>query len=262
MKSVFDGRAALAAATAAVAALPLKDRQPVTVVFSCDPASLQYKATEISAKAKVRAFRAAGIDAEISGSSAAGLVIRQRPLGQDSGPSVGQDLDLSPADGWTHPAVCVAAGRLLLGLDLGREPVAVVGAHGFFGRHLCERLTEYGHEVHSFDLGSDLRRLKAFKAVAAVAGAAGILTDEHLTADQVVLDLAFAWNGSQFIGNVAPEAARGLKFYTPVPGGMGPLQMIVLLERYLETQGAGVLVAGGDWPRWAAARVGDQVIVF
>lgn len=251
MTRFVGGRAALAAAAAAARSLGLSGGPRVSVALAGDEADLAFQAARASAQAKVRAFAAAGVMAEIVEDIREGLVIVQRPwAGPEVAPRINfKDLDFWPGAGWTRPAVCEAAYRVHRALARDGGSVAVVGSCGYFGRHLVELVRGGGAVCQGFDLGDDLRDVQRFAHVLAVAGAPEILTCEHLTARQVVIDLGYSVTAAGAAGNVARGAYQVPRVLVPVPGGMGPFQMVVLLERYLEAVGLKQLPEG--WPNLA-----------
>ena len=133
------------------------------------------------------------------------------------------------------PAVCEAAKRALIALGGARvdQPVAVVGAKGFIGGHLVSMFEAEGREVVALDRGDSLGVLRKLDFVVAAASSAGVLTTRHIESSHKVLDLGFEKTKSATVtGNLSVAALHKAKYATPVPGGMGPAQMAVLLERY------------------------------
>lgn len=85
------------------------------------------------------------------------------------------------------------------------------------------------------DNGDSLASLAEAEFVISAASTAGCLTEKHITKTHIVLDLGFEKTEDEsWEGNLTAEAVKKARYATPVPGGMGPAQMAVLIERYLK----------------------------
>ncbi|WP_298800456.1 tetrahydrofolate dehydrogenase/cyclohydrolase catalytic domain-containing protein [uncultured Pseudonocardia sp.] len=129
----------------------------------------------------------------------------------------------------THPD---AAG------DGHQYTVAVVGSRGFVGSGVVAILQAQGHPVLELDAGDELRQVRDVDIVISTTGRAGLLTAEHLHRDHVlVIDSGFIPHPGP-IGDVHPSATHLPRAITPVPGGIGPIEMAVLAERLTIDQAA------------------------
>lgn len=112
------------------------------------------------------------------------------------------------------------------------EPlVVVVGSKGFVGKKLIKSLVRQGYSVDGGDLTSS-RKLKA-KTVSAdilisATGVANLIKKDAVKQGAVVIDV-----GSPK-GDVDPSVAIRASFITPVPGGVGPVTVVSLLENLVE----------------------------
>ncbi len=116
--------------------------------------------------------------------------------------------------------------------------IAVVGAHGFVGRGVVSRLAEHGHKPRQLDLGDDLDAVREADIVVSVTGSPGILGPQHIRPHhRLVVDSGFvpAPNG-KVVGDISPEATKIPQNITPVPGGIGPVEMAVLVERAIQKE--------------------------
>lgn len=117
--------------------------------------------------------------------------------------------------------------------------VAVVGARGFVGSGVTALLQRAGHDPLPLDQGDDLHRLRGVDVVISTTGRAGLLTVEHLhRRHHLVIDSGFVPQTNGPIGDVDPAAAHLPAAITPVPGGIGPVEMAVLAERLVTTLAA------------------------
>ena len=85
------------------------------------------------------------------------------------------------------------------------------------------------------DNGDPLESLAEAEIVISAASTAGCLTEKHITETHIVLDLGFEKTEDEsWGGNLTTGAIKKARYATPVPGGMGPAQMAVLIKRYLK----------------------------
>jgi methylenetetrahydrofolate dehydrogenase (NADP+)/methenyltetrahydrofolate cyclohydrolase len=135
-------------------------------------------------------------------------------------------------------ATSEAIARLVKEFAEPEHVVAVVGSRGLVGTGVLQLLQQNGIECFGLDLGDDLRRTREAQIVVSATGAPGLLDERHITDRHVlVVDAGFTPVGEKILGDVAPSAATLPQHLTPVPGGVGPLQMAVLLERLVQVQG-------------------------
>ncbi len=109
--------------------------------------------------------------------------------------------------------------------------VAVVGATGMVGTPLVKELSEMGFEVDGLSSKSDnfLERVKAADIVISTTGVPGIIKGEMVKDGAIVIDVG-APNGDVEFESVSEKAS----FITPVPGGVGPVTVMCLLENLVE----------------------------
>lgn len=138
---------------------------------------------------------------------------------------VEKDVDGLNARSDFKPAAILAVLRLLraAGVGLGRR-IAVVGAEGMVGRRLMRDLGGEGYSCLGFDLGDNLKGLLVCDTIVSATGASGLITPEMVRPGVVAIDLGFPR------GEFTPEVAGKADFVTPVPGGVGPLTVVLLYE--------------------------------
>lgn len=113
-------------------------------------------------------------------------------------------------------------------------PVTVLGAQGFVGRDLCRLLRMRGHEVLEVERGDDLGNEYRSPVLVSVVGTPGIVTKELLGyGPDLVIDGGFSLREGAICGDVSLDARAYAKRITPVPGGVGPIEMAVLVARVL-----------------------------
>jgi methylenetetrahydrofolate dehydrogenase (NADP+)/methenyltetrahydrofolate cyclohydrolase len=114
----------------------------------------------------------------------------------------------------------------------------VVGGQGFVGSGVVRLLRQDGHQVESLDMGDDLRRAQDADIVVSATGRPHVLTHEHVRPHhRLVVDSGFMPQPDGSIaGDVAPSAQGIPQYITPVPGGIGPIEMAVLMDRVVRQE--------------------------
>lgn len=127
------------------------------------------------------------------------------------------------------PAAVRAVERVMETFNVDQEQtIAVVGALGWVGKRLVERLEKLGYQVTGFDKEDDLRGLSRFDMVVGSAGFEGLIKGEMVKSGFVGIDLGYPK------GDFAKEAIEKASMITPVPGGVGPLTIVCLYESLAE----------------------------
>lgn len=207
-------------------------------------AAIGYQPQEITLPADVREADLRRLLADTSQAPDVSAVIvqfppppRLRDAVQEIEPSRDIDALLGPRS--PHRACATADGvaRLVTGQATPTDAIAVVGARGFVGSGVLRLLRDQGLDPLALDAGDDLAQLQRADIIVSATGRAGVLGPEHLEHQpQLVVDTGFVPGPPGFSpltarGDVAPEAAHLPRRLTPVPGGVGPVEMAVLLER-------------------------------
>jgi methylenetetrahydrofolate dehydrogenase (NADP+)/methenyltetrahydrofolate cyclohydrolase len=139
------------------------------------------------------------------------------------------------------------------GIDLRGMPVAVIGRSNVVGRPLANLLSQKGPggdasvimlHSRSGDLGRFTRQADV---LVAAAGFAGLVTGEMIRPGATVIDVGMHRvpdpsrpGKTKLTGDVAPEAVEVAGALTPVPGGVGPMTVAMLLRNTVDVAGGGV----------------------
>lgn len=116
----------------------------------------------------------------------------------------------------------------------GKETV-VIGRSSTVGRPLAHLLTCQNATVKICHTKTDLpRAVKDADIVCSAAGSPRLLQASWLPTGTVVIDISTNWQNNHLSGDAVPEdlQARGIS-YSPVPGGVGPVTLAVLLENII-----------------------------
>ncbi len=138
------------------------------------------------------------------------------------------------------PCTAMAVIRLLEfhHVDLAGKEVAVIGRSSTVGRPLAHLLTCKNATVKICHRQTDLpRAVKDADIVCSAAGTAGLLQAAWFKPGSTVIDISTNWHNDRLIGDANPDALekRGVS-YSPVPGGVGPVTLAVLLENMVRSK--------------------------
>jgi methylenetetrahydrofolate dehydrogenase (NADP+)/methenyltetrahydrofolate cyclohydrolase len=138
---------------------------------------------------------------------------------------------------YKFPATSEGIVRLVEPFAQSGQTVAVVGGGGFVGGGVVSLLTEKGIQAVVFEYGDDLRKINNYDIVVSTVGIPGIVKSEYLKKEHIlVVDTGFIPQSEKegkldVVGDVEKSAQKIPKHITPVPGGTGPVEMAVLMER-------------------------------
>ncbi|HEX2065358.1 MAG TPA: bifunctional 5,10-methylenetetrahydrofolate dehydrogenase/5,10-methenyltetrahydrofolate cyclohydrolase [Candidatus Thermoplasmatota archaeon] len=137
-------------------------------------------------------------------------------------------------------APCTPQGVLLLleetGVPLAGAEVCIVNHSNLIGKPLAALLINRDATVtvchkRTRDLASHTRRADV---VVTATGVPGLLTADHVKPGAVVVDVGIARTPEgKVVGDVAADVWEKAAWVTPVPGGVGPMTIAVLLQNTL-----------------------------
>jgi len=126
------------------------------------------------------------------------------------------------------------------GVQVAGANVVIVGRSNLVGRPLSVMLTLKGRDATVTLAHSRTRDLAAVcrgaDVLIAAVGVAGLITADYVSPGTVVIDVGTNRNDEgKLIGDVAfDEVAEVASAITPVPGGVGPMTVTMLLQNTLE----------------------------
>jgi len=119
------------------------------------------------------------------------------------------------------------------GVELTGKHAVVVGNSAVFTQSFCDALRTAGaHAEPTYPENAELIK-KADLLVVAV-GRAGFIKPEMVKPGAIVIDIGTNKVDGKTVGDVAPEVASVASFMTPVPGGVGPMTVAMLLKNTVE----------------------------
>jgi len=148
-------------------------------------------------------------------------------------------------------ATSEAVFRLLTPFLNKNHNIAIVGCHGFVGRDVGKLLKREKIDFIGLDIGDDLMRVHDAKIVVSATGNPELLDRRHLkNHHQLVVDVGFSPVFHQkdkkyyMVGDVKKNSYEQVHRITPVPGGVGPLEIAVLIERLR------MLISNENFTKW------------
>ena len=136
----------------------------------------------------------------------------------------------------------VAATKLFLekaGVDLADKKVAVVGLGLLIGKPIAHWLEGKVKELFLLDIKSDLAVLKQVDVIISGTGHAGLLKPELLKDGVGIIDFGYAQGpDGALLGDFDVRALEignwklEISFYTPTPGGTGPVVVAELFQNF------------------------------
>jgi len=123
-------------------------------------------------------------------------------------------------------------------LQLTTLKVAVVGLGFLVGKPIANWLMGKCSEIFLLDIGSDLSILKQADLVISGVGKAGLIKPEMLKENAGIIDFGYSIDETGKIsgdfGSLSFVVGRqsSLSFYTPTPGGTGPILVAKIFENF------------------------------
>ena len=161
-----------------------------------------------------------------------------------------KDIDIvreEPNDLFSAPATSEGVARIVESFAQPDSNVAVIGGGGFIGNGVVNYLREKNINYFVLEDGDDLSRTRVADIVVTVTGVAGLATPYILPKHRLVVDSGFTPGETQQDfpkGDVDKSAYSIPQNITPVPGGIGPIEMAILADRFIKME------LGIELPKW------------
>jgi hypothetical protein len=234
-------------------------------IFTPEPGTSGASEAFISARYKQRVFSLAGfrcticrlgeesaVRGLISIGNGSALYIVQRPLDiqcvLQNDPLRVLNLDEKTTESVNMSALTDTVSRIIAPFieqrrsKLPLEPirVGIFGNKGFFGREIQDWLMREGVETFGVDLDDDASMIVGTHIVISAVGKPGLISKQQLgVCKDLLVDVGYSYDEEQGRGrgDFSSSCYSVCKFYTPVPGGVGPLQALTLVERAARLSG-------------------------
>lgn len=134
------------------------------------------------------------------------------------------------------PVAVLKAILSSVGYDINDKVVAVVGRGILIGKPVAEWIKGKCREVLVFSSASNLADLKIADLVITGVGKAGLIKPEMLKSGVGVIDFGFDTKDGKISGDLDIKSLvtshSSLSFYTPTPGGTGPILVAELFRNF------------------------------
>jgi 5,10-methylene-tetrahydrofolate dehydrogenase/methenyl tetrahydrofolate cyclohydrolase len=116
-------------------------------------------------------------------------------------------------------------------IDVADKNAVVVGKGILVGGPMSVWLSHWGCSVASVDSNDTLQEFtKKADIIILGAGAPHILTPDMITEGVVILDAGTSESGGKVVGDADPACETKAALFTPVPGGIGPLAVMMIFK--------------------------------
>lgn len=118
---------------------------------------------------------------------------------------------------------------------MGKKAV-VIGNGKLVGRPVAIWLAQEGAEVEVVDLETknSVEIIGEADIIISGVGKPGLITPDIVKSGAVLLDAGTSEQNGQLLGDALPACADKCFIFTPVPGGIGPLTVVMLFKNLLE----------------------------
>ena len=124
------------------------------------------------------------------------------------------------------PATVKAVLRSLQNVDCGQKKILVIGKSGILGLPLTQYWRNLGYEVENWGRKEfERERLRDFALIVSATGRPNLILGDNLQSDVILIDVGEPKGDCEWLSCV-----KKASFITPVPGGIGPLTVAMLLE--------------------------------
>lgn len=121
-------------------------------------------------------------------------------------------------------------------IELIGKKAVVLGKGKLVGRPVAIWLTQEGAEVSVIDSKTNdpASLLKQADIIISGVGRSDLITPEVIKEGVVLIDAGTSEQSGQLVGDANPACAGKCSLFTPVPGGVGPLTVVMLFKNLLE----------------------------
>lgn len=137
-----------------------------------------------------------------------------------------KDVDGLREESLYKPAVVRAVLEILAVNNFLNLSTIIIGNEGFVGKRLQKELHCDGMDKDDFDPTSP--RLRGASVIISCTGQAGLIKPEMVKDGVVAIDVGYPK------GDFDPQVAEKASFFTPVPGGVGPVTVVMLFKNLVD----------------------------
>ncbi len=134
------------------------------------------------------------------------------------------------------PPVASAINEIIDAYDIATDGVraVVVGKGRLVGMPAYHMLKMRGADVVAFDKNDELEeKLREANIIVLGAGSPHLVTPDMVQEGVVVFDAGTSESGGAIVGDADPAVGDKASFFTPVPGGIGPVAVVEIFANLL-----------------------------
>lgn len=151
--------------------------------------------------------------------------------------SILKDIDGLRIENTIPRATAEAVMKLVMHFIKNEDRVVVVGAKGFIGSSILNQLKKLKIDAFGIDQDDDFNIIKEYPIIISATGCPELLKPHHLNNQKLIVDIGYSRDQNGKVCGDVSNLVYGnedlAKYILPVPGGCGPLEMTILLERFL-----------------------------
>ena len=116
------------------------------------------------------------------------------------------------------------------GYHIDHQEIHIIGQGYLVGLPVKSWFESHDIKPKIYVKGDDLNDLKTARVIIAGAGAGHIIKPSMIQDGVILIDAGTSSDSGQLIGDIDPSCYEKSSFYTPVPGGIGPITLAVLMR--------------------------------
>lgn len=134
------------------------------------------------------------------------------------------------------PATVEAIYRLIQHFEKHKPVIAIVGYKGYIGEKLVKLYYKKSVELILIDKNDSFEKLKKANIIISATGQKGIISKSNLSENLLLgIDVGVFIDDDMIVeGDFQSDTHYFFKFFSPSPGGIGPLSISILVERIYE----------------------------
>ena len=117
-------------------------------------------------------------------------------------------------------------------IDLAVSRVAIVGLGLLIGKPIAIYMMHRAKDVMLFANKSDVSEVKTADLIISGVGKAKLIRPSMVKKSAIVIDFGYDYSGDKLVGDFDDTKLDRISYYTPTPGGTGPILVAKLFENF------------------------------
>lgn len=116
-------------------------------------------------------------------------------------------------------------------IEWKNKKVVILGQGTLVGKPMARYARKQGAKVRVYEEDNlDVSSLKTAEIIVSGIGKPAFITPDMLSAGVITFDAGTSEDGGELVGDFHPDVAQVASLFTPVPGGIGPMTIALLLR--------------------------------